>query len=71
MKTNPTPQSTRRDVARALSTRPLTGIVLLDLGVRYGRVALRGSARWALALAAGALISFCAVVAAYPGGGAS
>jgi hypothetical protein len=60
-----------RRTVRALAARPITGILLLDYGVWYVVALLRAGARWALTFAAGALICFCAVVTAFPHGGAS
>lgn len=67
----PSEHGVHRRVVRALATRPLTGVVLVDYGIRHAVAALGGIAGWALTLAAGALLSFCAIVTAYPGGGAS
>jgi hypothetical protein len=58
----PSEHGVHRRVVRALATRPLTGVVLLDYGIRHAVASLAGIAGWALTLAAGALLSFCAIV---------
>jgi len=64
---NPTSSSdgsAHRRVVRALARQPITGVLLLDYGLRYAFTSMRAGARVALTLAAGALITFCVVVAA-------